>query len=467
MVGKKGIDRDGNQRVILLASETLIDLFSRLADDLLDEKMPAERDLANKDRAIYVYPDIWRNTANIILSILHQNLTRMFLPVPRDILTGTAKNQLSACSTPHTRCPYSACISATLRGSQWQCLEDCFGFLISIGVPSGSTHESVVVQSRRFNSREQWSEYRADLFPTGVPNTVPADFSHFLLLLALGGTHYSLHLQLCSLHLEWGVENFWSTTGFIPANERVTVPPLTPHASAFLQNIHQVQSHDLRSFAKHDVVVLFDGSIADFYRLHHKAQVKPLVLILLSIIMLPPSLQNPGNNTQKAQNYSQIEVELNPINFSSTIALRFICCDSYLSYTPSTVEFSIQFTDERLVSIAKKYSRSTISSTHVCPLSEGTGGKKKSIVTYSPGSPHPSIDSATSTFGIRHESSCNEGSPVLFYFHTELEHSTLVWMFDRSLAAIYFHLFSGSISSNAFSFPWHICFMKRGSTGVA
>ncbi|KAH3767072.1 hypothetical protein Pelo_1052 [Pelomyxa schiedti] len=43
MVGKKGIDRDGNQRVILPASETLIDLFSRLVDDLLDEKMPAER----------------------------------------------------------------------------------------------------------------------------------------------------------------------------------------------------------------------------------------------------------------------------------------------------------------------------------------------------------------------------------------------------------------------------------------
>ncbi|KAH3723065.1 hypothetical protein Pelo_18230 [Pelomyxa schiedti] len=128
MVGKKGIDHDGSQRVILPASETLIDLFSRLVDDLLDEKMPAERvrfkmdakqhlmlslrrrttvsqgcpkyslhimgiqDLANKDRAIYVYPDIWRNNANIILSILHQNLTRMFLPVPRDMLTGTAKN---------------------------------------------------------------------------------------------------------------------------------------------------------------------------------------------------------------------------------------------------------------------------------------------------------------------------------------------------------------------------------------
>ncbi|KAH3731733.1 hypothetical protein Pelo_17436 [Pelomyxa schiedti] len=155
--------------------------------------------------------------------------------------------------------------SPFLSGSKWKHLEDCFGFKISIGVPSDSSHDSVVVQSRRFNSQEPWSEYRADLYPhglpTGVPYTVPADFSVFksseidaiLKVLPPSQAAFTWWKSLrtvpsavfpafdssCSL---WNVENFWSTNGFLPANERVTVPPLTPRASAILKNLQQVQS---------------------------------------------------------------------------------------------------------------------------------------------------------------------------------------------------------------------------------
>ncbi|KAH3731667.1 hypothetical protein Pelo_17503 [Pelomyxa schiedti] len=412
LVGERAVDRDGNQRLILPASETLSDLYTRMIDDLMADDVGAEKiwqipsmrtfyrvlekkfpfilhecittqtrcticdklrrskadalrggdpaltssligtidahtklhlgerqyqdhkyakarnfpaelgagcakyalhimgiqDLGNQERAIYLYPDIWNN--NIVLSILHQNLTRMFLPIPLARQTGTAKNCfrykklyltfdnaavnkcmtsflycgmlvakqwdqlfsslhyplhaqdaltvpafLELCRCAYQRKPVSLFVldvvwdwqdyfSPCLHTVKWQHIEDCFGFKISVGVPTGAdaAHESVCKEISEIikilppsESARSWWKCLIDHPAAVFPGPNPAS----------------------SL---WDENNFWSTTGFIPCNARLTVPPITTQASVFLSNLHKLQSHeDLRAFSKQEIVVLFDG----------------------------------------------------------------------------------------------------------------------------------------------------------------------------------------------------------------